>query len=416
MFNALSVWLFDSSGLTPHGFCLLWQPGLIWTYALSDAGIGLAYFSIPVALGVIARRRKDLAFRPFLLAVRRFHFSVRRNPLPRRGDAVVAGVRRPGSRQGDDRGGVDLHRRRAMEADAGRARASLAFAVPRDQCGAAGDRGKALSGAEDGGRRSADRRDCARLQQHDPGSRRQPDVDRAPDRERSARRHRPVRRADASRAEQHSGPDKPSAGVLAPASFAAEADRARWLHRRHEGVPAAHPRPRDSTDAGPRRRQVGRGLRRQPARSGPAQSRHQRARRDAGRGTADDLGVGPQADGGGPCRPGAGRPRRLCGNQGDGHRNWHDAGRPRPGFRTVLHDKADGQRNRSRPVAGLWVRPAVRRFLPHREQAGRRDFGVLLSAEPSESARRGGFRFESSPGRRRRPRAARCSSWRTRTR
>jgi hypothetical protein len=56
MFKALSGWLFDSSGLTPHGFCLLWQPGLMWTYALSDAGIGLAYFSIPLALGVISRR------------------------------------------------------------------------------------------------------------------------------------------------------------------------------------------------------------------------------------------------------------------------------------------------------------------------------------------------------------------------
>ncbi len=67
MFNALSGWLFNSSGLTPHGFCLLWQPGLMWTYALSDAGIGLAYFSIPRALAVIARRRRDLVFRPLLL-------------------------------------------------------------------------------------------------------------------------------------------------------------------------------------------------------------------------------------------------------------------------------------------------------------------------------------------------------------
>ena len=66
MFNDLGEWLFNSSGLTPHGFCLLWQPGLIWTYALSDAGIALAYFSIPVALGAIARRRRDLVFRPLL--------------------------------------------------------------------------------------------------------------------------------------------------------------------------------------------------------------------------------------------------------------------------------------------------------------------------------------------------------------
>jgi signal transduction histidine kinase len=59
-------WLFDPSGLTPHGFCLLWEPGLIWTYALSDAVIGLAYFSIPVALIIVARRRSDLVFRPLL--------------------------------------------------------------------------------------------------------------------------------------------------------------------------------------------------------------------------------------------------------------------------------------------------------------------------------------------------------------
>jgi signal transduction histidine kinase len=66
MFNDLGDWLFNPSGLTPHGFCLLWEPGLVWTYALSDAGIALAYFSIPVALGVIARRRSDLVFRPLL--------------------------------------------------------------------------------------------------------------------------------------------------------------------------------------------------------------------------------------------------------------------------------------------------------------------------------------------------------------
>jgi signal transduction histidine kinase/ActR/RegA family two-component response regulator len=66
LFDDLGDWLFNPSGLTAHGFCLLWEPGLIWSYALSDAGIALAYFSIPVALGVIARRRRDLVFRPLL--------------------------------------------------------------------------------------------------------------------------------------------------------------------------------------------------------------------------------------------------------------------------------------------------------------------------------------------------------------
>ena len=41
-----------------------WEPGLIWTHALSDIGIGIAYFSIPLALSIFARRRQDLVFRP----------------------------------------------------------------------------------------------------------------------------------------------------------------------------------------------------------------------------------------------------------------------------------------------------------------------------------------------------------------
>jgi signal transduction histidine kinase len=54
--------LFDPSGLTPHGFCLLWEPGLIWLQAVSDGLIGVAYFSIPLALIAFVRRRTDLAF------------------------------------------------------------------------------------------------------------------------------------------------------------------------------------------------------------------------------------------------------------------------------------------------------------------------------------------------------------------
>ena len=64
MFQTVALWLFDPSGLTPHGFCLLWEPGLIWTHALSDTAIAAAYFSIPAALVVVARRRQDLMFRP----------------------------------------------------------------------------------------------------------------------------------------------------------------------------------------------------------------------------------------------------------------------------------------------------------------------------------------------------------------
>jgi PAS domain S-box-containing protein len=64
MFDAIAGWLFDPSGLTAHGFCLLWRPSLIWMHAVSDGIIGLAYFTIPLALVVVAQRRRDLVFRP----------------------------------------------------------------------------------------------------------------------------------------------------------------------------------------------------------------------------------------------------------------------------------------------------------------------------------------------------------------
>jgi PAS domain S-box-containing protein len=66
MAEHLAEWLLDPSGLTPHGFCLLWQPGLIWTYATADLAIGVAYFTIPVALAVFARRRPDVVYRSIL--------------------------------------------------------------------------------------------------------------------------------------------------------------------------------------------------------------------------------------------------------------------------------------------------------------------------------------------------------------
>ncbi|MCJ2035910.1 ATP-binding protein [Methylobacterium sp. J-068] len=53
----------DRSSLAPHGICLLWRPELIWTHVVSDATIALAYFTIPVALGLFVTRRRDIAFR-----------------------------------------------------------------------------------------------------------------------------------------------------------------------------------------------------------------------------------------------------------------------------------------------------------------------------------------------------------------
>jgi PAS domain S-box-containing protein len=61
------TWLLTSAPLTPHGFCLLWQPWLIWSFVIGDAGTGLAYFAIPLALARFVRRRRDLVFKPVFL-------------------------------------------------------------------------------------------------------------------------------------------------------------------------------------------------------------------------------------------------------------------------------------------------------------------------------------------------------------
>ncbi|WLA62806.1 hybrid sensor histidine kinase/response regulator [Bradyrhizobium diazoefficiens] len=54
--------ILDSSMLSPHGICLLWEPELIWLHVVSDACIALAYFSIPFALAILVTKRRDLEF------------------------------------------------------------------------------------------------------------------------------------------------------------------------------------------------------------------------------------------------------------------------------------------------------------------------------------------------------------------
>lgn len=51
-----------SSEFMPHGHCLFWQPSVLWLHVSSDALIALAYYSIPIALLTIVRKRTDLAY------------------------------------------------------------------------------------------------------------------------------------------------------------------------------------------------------------------------------------------------------------------------------------------------------------------------------------------------------------------
>ncbi len=67
--------LLSDSTLVPHGFCLGWQPGVLWLQVISDSVIALAYFGIATAIAVFVHRRTDLArgwlfwmFASFILA------------------------------------------------------------------------------------------------------------------------------------------------------------------------------------------------------------------------------------------------------------------------------------------------------------------------------------------------------------
>ncbi len=51
-----------ANAFLPHGYCYLWQPGLLGLHLVSDSLITLAYYSIPVGLVWFVRRRRDVPF------------------------------------------------------------------------------------------------------------------------------------------------------------------------------------------------------------------------------------------------------------------------------------------------------------------------------------------------------------------
>jgi PAS domain S-box-containing protein len=51
-----------SGDFSPHGFCYLWNPKLMWLHVVSDLAIALAYFTIPVILLWLAQKRRDVSF------------------------------------------------------------------------------------------------------------------------------------------------------------------------------------------------------------------------------------------------------------------------------------------------------------------------------------------------------------------
>lgn len=63
----LLVETFLSNNLIPHGYCLSWNPALLWTYVATDSIIAISYFSIPFALWYFAKHRPDVSQRWLIL-------------------------------------------------------------------------------------------------------------------------------------------------------------------------------------------------------------------------------------------------------------------------------------------------------------------------------------------------------------
>jgi len=66
--------LFDNDFM-PHGHCYFWDPAIVWTNAISDSLVALAYFTIPFTLLHIVRVRTDLKFTPLIILFAAFILS-----------------------------------------------------------------------------------------------------------------------------------------------------------------------------------------------------------------------------------------------------------------------------------------------------------------------------------------------------
>ena len=60
--SEIIAWLSDHSTFSPHGYCLLWEPSLIWAEAIADVVIAIAYVTIPLMLLYFVGKRRDIAF------------------------------------------------------------------------------------------------------------------------------------------------------------------------------------------------------------------------------------------------------------------------------------------------------------------------------------------------------------------
>ncbi len=63
MTNIIEI-IFDVERYMPHGYCLLWQPELVWMHVISDMVITIAYFAIPLTIVfLLIKRKQSVPFR-----------------------------------------------------------------------------------------------------------------------------------------------------------------------------------------------------------------------------------------------------------------------------------------------------------------------------------------------------------------
>lgn len=67
--------LLGRGAFLPHGYCLTWSPGLLWSMVVSDIVIAASYFSIPLAMLTFARRRRGSSIRPVIWLFCAFIFA-----------------------------------------------------------------------------------------------------------------------------------------------------------------------------------------------------------------------------------------------------------------------------------------------------------------------------------------------------
>ncbi len=65
---------FTTPPFMPHGHCYFWDPLLLVLHTLSDATIAISYYSIPLALIIFLRRKKDFEFQRIFILFTAFIF------------------------------------------------------------------------------------------------------------------------------------------------------------------------------------------------------------------------------------------------------------------------------------------------------------------------------------------------------